>query len=288
MPQDASRPTAIADWSPTIEWVAKVNVACRVEADGRPSGCTVHDITGNPAFGEPALQYARSLVYQPGYSSGAGSVEPNRIVQIGFQAPGKWLSRDMHAGIAVMPAVEYPATINDRSTGDVRIACDIEIDGNTSNCVVLRLKGDSAFAEAALRAARKAHYTPAWQRGRAVTESHHIIDIVFSPPRDPFPNMPIVPTDVVFSKPAYSTKLRYPIEAIDQREGGNALVVCDLGLDGANHDCIVAGVHGNSAFGPAALAYVRSETIYATRGGAPIAVPHHPYEVRFMINHSQW
>ncbi len=288
LPQDASRPAAVPYWSQTITWAAKVTVSCTIESNGLPTGCQVRKIIGNPAFGDSALEYARSLVYEPGYRSGNAKVEPDHLIQIGFQAAGQGLPRDAPAAAAVLPNVEYPPTVKDPAPATVRLSCTIQVDGSTAGCTILQRNGDPALTEAALRYARQAHYAPAWQRGHAVPEPNHIITLIFKPPPEPFVNLPPAPAGVIFGKPVYANRLRYPDGAVGRRAEADVLVLCDLGADGVNRNCTVAGIHGDPIFGPAALAFISGETLHATSAGQPVAVPHRPIVVRFRTRDSTW
>jgi outer membrane biosynthesis protein TonB len=168
------------------------------------------------------------------------------------------------------------------------MTCTVQVDGSPSDCTVISVDGASAFADAALLLVRKLHYTPAWQHGHVVPEPHHMVSIVFTPPPDPFPDIPKPPKDVVFSKPTFSARLPYPSAAMDRNLEGDVLVLCDVGMDGGNHNCSVAGIHGDPSFGPAALAYVMSETIHATRNGLPVAVAQHATLITFHADRSKW
>jgi hypothetical protein len=97
-PQDATRPHSFdappPDVNPNVKWirrVAVVTVSCRIGADGRPSGCEVRDVKGNASFAEPALEYARSVVYRPGFETGTATVEPNHLSYVAFQAATSFL-----------------------------------------------------------------------------------------------------------------------------------------------------------------------------------------------------
>jgi TonB family protein len=225
-------------------------------------------------------------VFLSPYNGGPPVASPQEFV-VGFHAAKDFLPTTK-AGISVPPPVQYPAAVTDGSIGEVHVSCKIEVDGSTSNCNVLQLRGNPAFADAALTAARRAHYTPAWQHGRAVAETNHVMKIVFTPPFPPFFDVPKPPPGVVFSKAISSTRLEYPVVAEERQQQGDVLISCDIGLDGRNHDCVVAGIHGDAAFGPAALAYVGGQTIHATKDGVPIAIAHHTTVIRFRLDRTLW
>ena len=290
MPKDAAKPTELKSPpkdTPWQTWVAVAMVSCRIEANGHPSNCTLRDLKGDASFGEPAVQYARSLVYRPGFDTGAGPVIPDHQSLIGFRAASKLFPSEQRAAPGFVPKVNYPAEIRDGSTANVRLACDVQLDGTPANCSVLANTGAASFAREALLATKALHYEPAWANGQAVREDHRVISIWFSPPIL-FPENPTSDQGLVPGPRTMSVRLEYPSKAAENGRDGGALIYCDLGADGVNRNCAVAAVQGDAAFGPAALTFVQGETQQMTRNGVPVAVPHHSYIIRFVLDRNRW
>jgi hypothetical protein len=63
--------------------------------------------------------------------------------------------------------------------------------------------------------------------------------------------------------------------------GGKVLIICDLGADGVNRNCVIGGIYGDPAAGPAGLEYFEQLRVFATRAGRPVAVPHKGYTVTY-------
>ena len=182
----------------------------------------------------------------------------------------------------------YPPQIKDGSTGKVELSCTVGITGDLENCTVTDVQGGQPFADLAQREVRRAHYSPAWEHGKPVPETDRHVTLVFVPPPDPFPVSLAPPSGVLFGKPTFGTRLAYKDILIDRHQQGSALVFCDLGQDGVNRNCAIGGVHGDPAFGAAALAHVSSEVVHATRAGMPVAVAHRAYVVTFSEDLSVW
>jgi len=288
LPQDASKPLAVDDWSAKDKWIAKVTVSCHLDANGEPSNCAVRKIDGNPAFGPAALEYANSLVFLPGFTTGKGDVEPDHILKIGFHRPNEFWPRDTTAGASVLPPIEYPSEVKDGTAGRVKLSCTVQATGTLTDCSVLAVQGNPAFAAAALRMTQKVHYSPAWHRGHAVPEPEHVVMIDFPAPFPPFANLPKPTPGIVYTKVISTRRLSYPDAAADRDLAGDVLVICDLGADGINRNCAVAGIHGDPLFGPPALDYVSGQIIHATSNGVPVAVPHRGDVVTFRPDKTTW
>ena len=73
-------------------------------------------------------------------------------------------------------------------------------------------------------------------------------------------------------------------DARTKREG-RVIVACDVGQDGATHNCAIQSVQGGAAFGDAALRWVRSARYRpAVHNGVPVAELHHAFNITFKLN----
>lgn len=76
--------------------------------------------------------------------------------------------------------LSYPADMMEQGIeGAVNATCMVDIQGVTSNCVVIGIEGSMKFADAALAYVRGARYKPAIHDGVPIVESHHIFKISF-------------------------------------------------------------------------------------------------------------
>jgi periplasmic protein TonB len=78
------------------------------------------------------------------------------------------------------PALEYPERMQDLGReGSVRVTCDVQADGRTTNCQISSVSGGSDFATAAMEYVTHARYRPAMHNGQPVPEPHHTFNITF-------------------------------------------------------------------------------------------------------------
>ena len=78
------------------------------------------------------------------------------------------------------PPLQYPKRMLDAGReGSVDVACDVDVDGTTSNCEVLSTSGGSAFSDAAMEYVKHARYKPAIHNGQPVKEPKHRWTITF-------------------------------------------------------------------------------------------------------------
>ncbi len=276
------RRTAVAGWLYTV-----IDVVCSIGDNGRASRCTARDPAADPAFASSVVEFMQSLQFMPPVKDNAVQKSQIQVTPIGFLQPGV-IPSDVPPQITTEPPLRYPPTAVKMGRVAVQLTCDVELDGDTSHCAVRNDNLPAPFLSAALDAAVQAHYLPAWKAGHPVREASHAIYLVFRPPGVLFPNMPAPKSGLVMSKSSRGVPVNYLVAAIENKDEGEVLVLCDLGNDGINRDYAVAGIHGNPAFGPPALASVRSETEIATLNGVIVAVPKMPHVIRFQIAQNRW
>ncbi len=150
---------------------------------------------------------------------------------------------------------------------DVKVGCDVAADGTKSNCAVVSNTGGPQYAASALHFVQTHVYKPASHDGKPIP-TYHVWNLHFQP------NTPGQPAPA--PAPRYiMTGLVYPMAAYTKGEEGDVSVNCDVGVDGAAHNCKVLRVDGDPVFGPAALAFVeRARYAPATHNGVPIAQNH--------------
>ncbi len=286
-PASTSRPV-IARLPAAPHWLyTVVNVVCTIGIDGRAAGCSVPDRDADPAFARSAVEYMQALRFKPPIRDGAATAEVE-ATPIGFLQPGV-MATASPPQIAVLPHVAYPAGIGPEvGRVVVYLGCAIEITGDTSHCMVTSADGPPAFASAALDAASKALYSPAWRAGHPERTADYPITVVFKPPLAPFARGPALPAGVVVRNVSPGPLLGYPAAMLEREREGEVLIACDLGTDGVNRNCAIAEIHGDAAFGQPALAYIAALHQFATRDGVPVAVPGMLHAIRFTRNEDRW
>ncbi len=102
-------------------------------------------------------------------------------------------------------------------------------------------------------------------------------------PAAPGPTAPAQPDRDVSELPIAGDKLVYPAQMQQEEREGSARVSCYVGVDGRTSGCKVDSVTGGSAFGAAALSYVKTAR-YRPRmhNGVPVAAPHQ-WNIRFSL-----
>jgi len=64
--------------------------------------------------------------------------------------------------------------------GNVRILCDVDVEGNTAGCIIAMIDGSKPFGDAALEFVHAAKYRPAMLDGVPIAEPAHIFNIRFA------------------------------------------------------------------------------------------------------------
>ncbi|MDE8342834.1 MAG: energy transducer TonB [Acidocella sp.] len=289
-PAQAQRPGLVLAWTPDTAWAAKAKVSCAISDTGRPQGCVLTHLAGNPAFGPPALAFARSLIFTTGFASGHGQSMPHYLFRIGFQPADRFAPALTKASLAYAPTPPY---VNPAGPGRVTLACTITVRGDTQGCVVRT--GPAALAPAALALALRAHYLPAWLNGAPVVEPAHPITLNFLAPEH-FAGLPGPAANPsasngyqwVDTTPAYARSgPYYPTEQAYAHHEGSALIGCIIGLDAHMHHCRVVAVHGSPDFGTAARRYMQLQTMRLTLHGKPVQAPYWRI-IRFSLAQDQW
>lgn len=76
--------------------------------------------------------------------------------------------------------IQYPAVMEDaEKDGTVKLTCDIEVTGKTSNCKIVTSSGEPAFDTEALHYVMHAVYRPATKNGKPIKELEHGYTIRF-------------------------------------------------------------------------------------------------------------
>jgi len=288
-PQDAARPMAYFPTLPNMGWIAVADVECQVEPNGHTSNCRVVNLQGNQAFAAPAVEYGLAQPYLPSAADRPNVAPRTANMHVGFVAATNFLPTHSLPQPVITPEPPYVAGLADGSTVHVKLRCTILATGYVSGCTVRDGAGNPALTDAALKHVSKLYYTPAWRGGHFVADADHDITIEFSPPPAAFANQPPPPPkDVVFSAASLKKFPHYPGSMADRGTEATVLIICDLGADGNNRNCVIGGVRGDPEAGPAALAFYQREKFYATRDGQPVALPQHGYVISFRKPHSIW
>jgi protein TonB len=97
------------------------------------------------------------------------------------------------------------------------------------------------------------------------------------------PKGPAQPDSDVSERPIAGDRLIYPSQMLDQEREGSARVSCFVDTDGRTSGCKIDSVTGGSAFGAAALSYVKTARYRPrTHNGVPVAAPHQ-WNIRFSL-----
>jgi protein TonB len=120
-------------------------------------------------------------------------------------------------------------------------------------------------------------------------ETHAIVAVQHAAPTPYVPTVkaPVVqaqPDRDVSERPIAGAPLQYPPQMQEEEREGSARVSCDVDTDGATSNCKIDSVSGGSAFGSAALSYVkRARYRPRTHNGQPVASSHQ-WNIRFTLN----
>ncbi len=158
---DPTYPPRIADAGK-----GKVDLTCDIDPGGNPRHCQVSHITGNPAFGPPALRAASRAHYLPAWQHGAPVTEHARHITLYFTPPvqfpglpGPAQNPSPAQGYALIDTTpvfyrggpHYPSeAAYHKQEGAVLTACTIATDGTLHHCRALARTGPASFAFYAL------------------------------------------------------------------------------------------------------------------------------------------
>lgn len=152
------------------------------------------------------------------------------------------------------PVLRYPPDMMKvAQEGAVDVACTVQTDGTTRDCVVLDYTGGAAFADAALDYVSHARFRPAMHDGVPVEEKRHRWTIAFklnSPPA------PLPQTWMISSDPISGPALVYPAKVKQQHKLWRVQVECTVMVTGWTKDCVVRMSADDAEFNKAALDYV--------------------------------
>ncbi len=99
----------------------------------------------------------------------------------------------------------------------------------------------------------------------------------------PGPAAPAQPDRDVSERPIAGDALVYPVQMLQEEREGSARVSCYVDTDGRTSGCKIDSVTGGSAFGAAALSYVKTARYRPrTHNGVPVAAPHQ-WNIRFSL-----
>lgn len=103
-------------------------------------------------------------------------------------------------------------------------------------------------------------------------------------PTKPAPVVQAQPDRDVSERPISGRPLQYPPQMEEEQREGSARVSCDVGTDGTTSNCKIDSSSGGSAFGAAALSYVRTARYHPrTHNGVPVAASHQ-WNIKFNLN----
>ena len=103
-------------------------------------------------------------------------------------------------------------------------------------------------------------------------------------PTQKAPVVAAVPDRDVSERPISGPALQYPAQMEEEQREGSARVSCDVGIDGTTSNCKIDSVSGGSAFGAAALSYVKRARYHPrTHNGQPMPATHE-WNVKFSLN----
>jgi hypothetical protein len=143
----------------------------------------------------------------------------------------------------------YENLYDPRRFAVITVACDIGIDGLTSNCHAVDA-GQKDFEQSALEYARSI-YEPMVQDGQPTTDPGHIFHIEFIPPGGGYFRSSV-------QAEAYpGDPLDYPA-SVSMEASADVTLTCTIKVDGTTSDCAVKENTGDPAFASVALLAARA------------------------------
>ncbi len=116
----------------------------------------------------------------------------------------------------------------------------------------------------------------------AITAVQHAAPAPYVPTK-PAPVVQAQPDHDVGERPIAGAPLQYPPQMEEEQREGSARVSCDVGTDGSTSNCKINSVTGGSAFGAAALSYVkRARYRPRTHNGVAVAASHE-WNIKFNL-----
>jgi hypothetical protein len=176
--------------------------------------------------------------------------------------------------------------------GHVTVACDIEVDGRPTNCVLRHVDGGDAFGTAVMAwfASGTVRYKPAMSNGHPVRVSGHITNLTFKlgPPSQP----PLAPTPAHVDSDARQNPSKWAIMPgvpdDDARlfRQGRVTVADNSETGGSPTNGRFRPLEAGDAFGTSVLASLGTGNVNikpASPDGTPVGAPVHTSRFTFKL-----